>query len=114
MDLVDRWFVWFLRNDLLREMADEIAERCRDAVRQHVWSRGVTMPAAEARGYVRVRAKKLAQQAMDQVLAQQDSLSRGQREVLFQMTMQRLIAVTTKDLARERRRRRRQRAAWAA
>ena len=100
MNSLLNWFLRFRLTKSLLDMADEIATRCHDEVCQRVWISGRLMPLAEARGYVRVRARRVIRREVEAALYRQTELRPRQREQLVVMTLQRVVANTVADLSR--------------
>jgi hypothetical protein len=100
MNLVVSWFLRLRFGKTLAPMAREIANRCQSEVCQRAWTLGHRLPRAEARGYVRVRARRPIQREVDATLYRQPPWRRQQRERLVELALQRVVANTVAELNR--------------
>ena len=87
-----KWAFGAKRNEYLSAVAQRIAERTIDQVERRLSGLTPEMSAAEARGYIRVRAAAVVHRAVNRVVSQDRRLGTADRERLAQMTTELLTA----------------------
>lgn len=71
----------------LKDLARDVAERCRHDVWDKVWRRVPAMDMAEARGYVRARAAIVVSREVDWIAEHSKWVNGARRQRLFDQTL---------------------------
>ena len=83
----------------IEDLALEVAERCRAAVRARIGQYSASMSRSEARGYVRARATGAVCCETDILMSRRNNLPSGMRAELIRQSTDHVIALVTHDLA---------------
>ena len=94
---------WLVGPDL-NAVAEDIAAQYRNAVWHRVQHRVGGLPLAEARGYVRIKAAALVQEAVDQRLTEDQSIRTSAAGYLSQLTMEAVLRQAVLDVVHARQR----------
>ena len=92
MNPLFNWLAQVSHNKVLLQRADEIATECQHEVRQHVWAAGMKMNQSQARGYVRVYARKAVRRRLGLVRPTEKTLAPQQHSKLMELAVQRLVS----------------------
>ena len=90
MGLFDQIVRRFDGEAALTKLADQIAERCFEAVWQTVQGQLLTLAPAEARGYIRARGSRVLRRQVDAV-ANRESVTGTERSRLYSLTVNAMI-----------------------
>jgi len=88
----------FRRDEMLSELAGEIAHRSRAAVWERISHRAGRMGLSEGRGYIRARAAAVIAVEVDRALSTETSIDAGQRVALAQRATGRVVRLVIRDL----------------
>jgi len=96
----------WLTKDTVAELAERVAGRSRQSVWQRIQHRINTLPAAEARGYIRARSAAVIEDEIDRLIEQEGPKAAGNRDRISALASEMLMQsiLTTTHASRESRR----------
>ena len=91
-------FTPWLAKNTVAELAERVAGRSRQLVWQRIQHRIATLPAAEARGFIRARSSTIIEDEIDRLVEQEGPKAAGNRDrisaLASEMLMQSILTTT--------------------